>query len=127
MFFKKFKKNLFHFGKILGIDPQRCYSNYSEMADKENKLKNKIDVVAIMTPPGSHQKIAEKFIDKNIHIISDKPFAANLKQQEVFIKKLKVTTKSNMSNHNYSAYPMVREAKILVGKGKIGKIEYVNF
>lgn len=126
--FSRNSKKSISFGKSLGIDPQRCYSNYSEMADKENKLRNKIDVVAIMTPPGSHQKIAEKFIDKNIHIISDKPFAANLKQAKSLFKKIKSNNKIKYAlTHNYSAYPMVREAKTLVGKGKIGKIEYVNF
>ena len=126
--FSRNSKKSISFGKSLGIDPQRCYSNYSEMADKENKLRNKIDVVAIMTPPGSHQKIAEKFIDKNIHIISDKPFAANLRQAKSLFKKIKSNNKIKYAlTHNYSAYPMVREAKTLVGKGKIGKIEYVNF
>ena len=126
--FSRNSKKSISFGKSLGIDPQRCYSNYSEMADKENKLRNKIDVVSIMTPPGSHQKIAEKFIDKNIHIISDKPFAANLKQAKSLFKKIKSKNKIKYAlTHNYSAYPMVREAKTLVGKGKIGKIEYVNF
>ena len=121
------KKNI-SFGKNLGIDPQRCYSNYSEMADKENKLRNKIDVVAIMTPPGSHQKIAEKFIDKNIHIISDKPFAANLTQAKSLFKKIKSNNKIKYAlTHNYSAYPMVREAKVLIEKGKIGKVEDINF
>ena len=126
--FSRNSKKSISFGKSLGIDPQRCYSNYSEMADKENKLRNKIDVVSIMTPPGSHQKIAEKFIEKNIHIISDKPFAANLRQAKSLFKKIKSNNKIKYAlTHNYSAYPMVREAKTLVGKGKIGKIEYVNF
>ena len=126
--FSRNSKKSISFGKSLGIDPQRCYSNYSEMADKENKLRNKIDIVSIMTPPGSHQKIAEKFIDKNIHIISDKPFAANLTQAKSLFKKIKSNNKIKYAlTHNYSAYPMVREAKTLVGKGKIGKIEYVNF
>ena len=126
--FSRNSKKSISFGKSLGIDPQRCYSNYSEMADKENKLRNKIDIVSIMTPPGSHQKIAEKFIDKNIHIISDKPFAANLRQAKSLFKKIKSNNKIKYAlTHNYSAYPMVREAKTLVGKGKIGKIEYVNF
>ena len=125
--FSRNSKKSISFGKSLGIDPQRCYSNYSEMADKENKLRNKIDVVSIMTPPGSHQKIAEKFIDKNIHIISDKPFAANLRQAKSLFKKIKSNNKIKYAlTHNYSAYPMVREAKTLVGKGKIGKVEYVN-
>ena len=115
------------FGKSLGISNDRCYSTYKEMADKEAKRKDCIMVVAIMTPPSSHQIIAEKFIDKNIHIISDKPFAGNLEQAKKLYKKIKSNKKIKYAlTHNYSAYPMVREAKKLVEKGKIGKIEYIN-
>ena len=115
------------FGKNLGISPDRCYSNYKEMADKESRRKDCIKVVAIMTPPSSHQIIAEKFIDKNIHIISDKPFAGNLEQAQKLYEKIKSNKKIKYAlTHNYSAYPMVREAKKLVEKGKIGKIEYLN-
>jgi len=115
------------FGKNLGISPDRCYSNYKEMADKESKRKDCIKVVAIMTPPSSHQTIAEKFIDKNINIISDKPFAGNLEQAKKLYKKIKLNKKIKYAlTHNYSAYPMVREAKKLVEKGKIGKVEYIN-
>ena len=115
------------FGKNLGISPDRCYSNYKEMADKESKRKDCIKVVAIMTPPSSHQIIAEKFIDKNIHIISDKPFAGNLEQAKKLYKKIKSNKKIKYAlTHNYSAYPMVREAKVLVEKGKLGRVEYIN-
>ena len=114
------------FGKNLGISKDRCYSTYQEMANKEAKRKDCIMVVAIMTPPSSHQIIAEKFIDKNIHIISDKPFAGNLEQAKKLHKKIKSNKKIKYAlTHNYSAYPMVREAKKLVEKGKIGKIEYI--
>ena len=54
-----------NFGQSIGIEKARCYSNFREMADKESKIKDGIDVVSIMTPPASHQIIAEKFIDKN--------------------------------------------------------------
>ena len=115
------------FGKNLGISPDRCYSTYKEMAQKEAERKDCIMVVAIMTPPSSHQVIAEKFIDKNIHIISDKPFAGNLEQAKKLYKKIKSNKKIKYAlTHNYSAYPMVREAKRLVEKGKIGKVEYLN-
>ena len=97
------------------------------MADKESKRIDGINVVAIMTPPASHQIIAETFIDKNINIISDKPFAGNIDQAKKLYKKIKSNKKIKyVLTHNYSAYPMVREAKMLVEKGKIGKIEYVN-
>ena len=125
--FSRNSKLSIKFGKNMGILTNRCYSNYKEMAEKESKIKNGIDVISIMTPPSSHQIIAEKFIGKNIHIISDKPFAGNLEQAKKLYKKIKSNKKIKYAlTHNYSAYPMVREAKKLVEKGKIGKVEYVN-
>jgi len=125
--FSKNKKKSNKFAKSIGIPKDRCYSNFSEMAQEESKKINGIDVVAIMTPPSSHQIIAEKFIDKNIHIISDKPFSGNLEQAKKLIKKIKSNKKIKYAlTHNYSAYPMIREAKLLVEKGKLGKIENIN-
>ena len=125
--FSRNSKLSINFGKALGISKDRCYSNFREMADKEYKRKDGIQVVSIMTPPSSHQIIAEKFIDKDINVISDKPFAGNLEQAKKLHKKIKSNKKIKYAlTHNYSAYPMVREAKAIVEKGKIGKIEYVN-
>ena len=126
--FSRDSKQSTSFGKSIGVSEDRCYSNYLTMANKESLRKDKIDVVSIMTPPGSHQIIAEKFIDKNIHIISDKPFAADLKQAKSLFYKIKKNKKIKYAlTHNYSAYPMVREAKVLIEKGKIGKVEDINF
>ena len=125
--FSRNSKLSISFGESIGITKDRCYSNYKEMADKEAKRNDGIEVVSIMTPPASHQLIAEKFIEKNIHIISDKPFAGNLDQAKKLYKKIKSNKKIKYAlTHNYSAYSMVREAKVLVEKGKIGKVEYVN-
>jgi len=77
------------FGQSIGLDKSRCYSNYKEMSEKEAKRKDGINVVAIMTPPSSHQIIAENFIKKNIHVISDKPFAGNLEQGKKLYKAIK--------------------------------------
>ena len=126
--FSRNSKQSTSFGKSIGVSEDRCYSNYLTMANKESLRKDKLDVVSIMTPPGSHQIIAEKFIDKNIHIISDKPFAADLKQAKSLFNKIKKNKKIKYAlTHNYSAYPMVREAKVLIEKGKIGKVEDINF
>ena len=126
--FSRNSKQSTSFGKSIGVSEDRCYSNYLTMANKESLRKDKIDVVSIMTPPGSHQIIAEKFIDKNIHIISDKPFAADLKQAKSLLNKIKKNKKIKYAlTHNYSAYPMVREAKVLIEKGRIGNVEDINF
>ena len=125
--FSRNVKSSTEFGRKIGVSKERCYSNYKQMANEEAKKKDGINVVAIMTPPSSHQIIAETFIDKNIHVISDKPFAGNLEQAKKLYKKIKLNKKIKYAlTHNYSAYPMVREAKVLVEKGKIGKVEYVN-
>ena len=115
------------FGASLNLEKNRCYSNYKTMANTEFKRDDGIDIVAIMTPPGSHQIIAEYFIKKNFHVISDKPFAATYTQA----KKLYSIIKKNKKiiyglTHNYSAYPMVRMAKKLVRDKKIGDVEFVN-
>ena len=115
------------FARNIGIPKDRCYSNYKEMSEKESLRKDGIEVVSIMTPPASHQLIAENFIKKNIHIISDKPFAGDIKQAKKLYKKIKSNKKIKYAlTHNYSSYPMVREAKNLVKNGKIGKIEFIN-
>ena len=125
--FSRNVKSSTEFGRKIGVSKERCYSNYKQMANEEAKRKDGINVVSIMTPPSSHQIIAETFIDKNIHVISDKPFAGNLEQAKKLYKKIKLNKKIKYAlTHNYSAYPMVREAKVLVEKGKIGKVEYVN-
>ena len=125
--FSRNSKLSINFGKKLGIQKDRCYSNFIEMANKESKRKDGIQVVSIITPPSSHQIIAEKFIDNNINIISDKPFAGNLEQAKKLYKKIKSNKKIKYAlTHNYSAYPMVREAKVLVEKGKLGRVEYIN-
>ena len=116
-----------NFGRLLDLAKNRCYSNYNTMAEIEFKRTDGIDVVAIMTPPGSHQAIAEYFIKKNIHIISDKPFAANYAQAKKLYSAIKKNKKIVYGlTHNYSAYPMVREAKKIVKDGKIGNIEFIN-
>ena len=125
--FSRNVKSSIQFGRKIGISKDRCYSNYKQMAAMEAKRSDGINVVAIMTPPSSHQIIAETFIDKNIHIISDKPFAGNLEQAKKLYKKIKSNKKIKYAlTHNYSAYPMVREAKVLIEKGKLGKVEYIN-
>jgi predicted dehydrogenase len=78
--FSRNPKISYTFGSTLNLHKERCYSNYKTMADTESKRDDGIDIVAIMTPPGSHQIIAEYFIKKNFHVISDKPFASTYTQ-----------------------------------------------
>ena len=115
-----------NFGSSLGIDPNRCYSDFKKMASEESKRPDGIEAVGIMTPAGYHLQICKEFLDKKIHVICDKPMTATL---EDALKLEKIINKNNMVfalTHNYSSYPMLREAKNIIDKGKIGKITLIN-
>jgi len=124
--FSRDKKKSIDFGSSLGLDPSRCYANYREMAKKESNRSDGIQALGIMTPSGDHYKIAKLFIENKIHIICDKPLTATV---EDAIKLQKLVKKNKIVfalTHNYSAYPMLREAKNLVEKGKLGKVLLIN-
>jgi predicted dehydrogenase len=126
VFSRNFKVNQ-SFGVSIGINKNRCYKDFKQLCDKEKKRKDGIEVIAIMTPPGSHQIIAELFIKNNIHVISDKPFAGTLPQAKKLYKTIIRNKKIVYGlTHNYSAYPMVRHAKKLIEDKKLGNIEYIN-
>ena len=125
VFSRDIKKSI-RFGRSLGLDSSRCYSDYSTMAKKEFLRKDGIQALGIMTPSGDHYKIAKPFIEKKIHIISDKPLTASLEDAiklEKLVKKYKIIF---ALTHNYSAYPMLREAKSIIEDGKIGKVMLFN-
>ena len=125
VFSKDIKKSIL-FGKSLGLEKDRCYKNYKEMALKESQRDDGIEALGIMTPSGDHYKIAKPFIENKVHIVCDKPLTATIKDAEK-LKKLVEKNKIVFAlTHNYSSYPMLREAKEIIKKGKIGDINLIN-
>ncbi len=120
VFSKNIKKSK-EFGISLGLDPSRCYSNYISMAKNEFKRVDGIQALGIMTPSGDHYKISKVFIENNIHIICDKPLTATVEDALKLEKLVKSKKIIFALTHNYSAYPMLREAKSIIDKGKIGQ------
>ena len=114
------------FGKALGLDSSRCYSDYKSMAKNETSRVDSIEALGIMTPSGDHYKIAKPFIENNVHIICDKPLTSSIEEAEKLKKLVKKHKIIFALTHNYSAYPMLREAKEIVRTGKLGDILLVN-
>ena len=124
--FSKDKKKSKEFGRSLGLDSDRCYNDYKIMAKQELARHDGVQAIGIMTPSGDHYKIAKEFIKNNVHIICDKPLTSKV-EDAVALEKLVHKTKIVFAlTHNYSGYPMLREAKKLVEKNKIGKIKVIN-
>ena len=124
--FSKDKKKSKEFGESLGLDPDRCYNDYKVMAKKESARSDGLQALGIMTPSGDHYKIAKEFIKNKVHIICDKPLTAKV-EDAVALENLVIKNKIVFAlTHNYSGYPMLREAKKLIKKNKIGKIKVIN-
>ena len=112
--------------KELGIDTDRSYETFAIMAEKESSREDGIDVVAIVTPNHLHYPIAESFLAKDIHVICDKPLTHNLEDAEKFYKTVNDSNALFALTHNYTGYPMVRQAREMFRNGDIGKLRIIQ-
>ncbi len=114
-------------GKNLVLDSNRVYGSYQEMAEKEAKLPEgeQIDFVSIVTPNAMHYPVAKTFLEAGINVICDKPMTTTVEEAEELIELVKSKDLVFGLTHNYTGYPMVKQAKQLVAEGKLGKIRKV--
>ena len=114
-------------GKELGLAPDRIYGSYAEMAAAEAQRPDGIEAVAIVTPNHVHVPAAMAFIDAGIHVICDKPLALSLKEAKTLEKKLAKRRDVIFAlTHNYSGYPMIRQAKAMVAAGELGDLRVLQ-
>lgn len=111
-------------GQALFLDPKRVYADYKTMARSEAALpaEERIDFVSIVTPNNSHFEIASTFLKAGINVVCDKPMTFDLKQARELRKLVKKSGKVLAITHNYTGYPMVKQARAMVAKNELGKI-----
>ena len=111
-------------GKQLFLNPRRAYASYVEMAVREAALPadERIDFVAIVTPNFLHAPVATTFLKAGFHVVCDKPMTLTLAEAKALRNTVRKTGKVFALTHNYTGYPMVKEARELVRTGKLGKI-----
>jgi len=113
-------------GRLIGLEPERIYNDYAEMAKAEVAREDGIEAVAIVTPNHLHYSVAKVFLEQNIHVICDKPLTATEEDAVAFLKAVNASDARFLLTHNYTGYPMVREARRLVDEGKLGKIRLIQ-
>jgi predicted dehydrogenase len=114
-------------GRELGLASDRIYSDYMTMAEKEAARPDGIEAVSIVTPNHLHVPVAKAFIAAGIHVICDKPLGISLKEAKSLEAMLKKNRKLVFAfTHNYSAYPMIRQARAMVAEGVLGPIRVVQ-
>ena len=114
-------------GAELGIDPARCYGSFAEMAEAErNRGGDGIDVVSIVTPNDVHYPAAREFLARGIHVICDKPLTTNLADAKALARLVDESGRVFVLTHNYTGYPMVRQARAMVAQGLLGRVRVVQ-
>ena len=113
-------------GEELGLDPARCYGDFAEMAKREARRKDGIDAVAIVTPNHVHFPAAKAFLERGIHVICDKPMTTTLKDARKLAELVGKSGCAFVLTHNYTGYPMIRQARQMVAEGRLGTIRLVH-
>jgi len=113
-------------GKELGVADDRNYGSFAEMAKAEASRPDGIEAVAIVTPNHMHYPAAKAFLEAGIHVICDKPLTSTLADAKKLAALVKKSGKLFVLTHNYTGYPMVRQAREMVAKGQLGDIRVVQ-
>ena len=113
-------------GADLGVDPKRTYASFADMAAREARRKDGIEAVAIVTPNHMHAPVAMQFLRRGIHVICDKPLTATLPEAKRLAKAAEASGVVFALTHNYTGYPMIRQAAAMVRNGDLGEIRVVQ-
>ncbi|RGP39333.1 gfo/Idh/MocA family oxidoreductase [Pseudotabrizicola alkalilacus] len=104
----------------------RAYASFAEMAAKEARRKDGIEAVAIVTPNHMHAPVALQFLKRGIHVICDKPLTHTLPEAKKLAKAAEASGVVFALTHNYTGYPMIRQAAAMVAAGELGEIRLVQ-
>jgi len=110
------------------IKPERAYGSYREMVEKESKLPpgERIDFASIATPNHMHFEIAKAFCEAGFNVVCDKPLTFDLAQAEELAKVVQKSGVVFAVTHNYTGYPLVRQARDMVHSGELGEINAIR-
>jgi predicted dehydrogenase len=113
-------------GASLGLAPDRCHPDALSLMAAEAARPDGAEVVAIMTPNDSHCPYAMAALDHGFDVICDKPMTNTLAEAEALHRKAQASGRVFCLTHNYSGYPMVRQARAMVADGQLGDVRLVQ-
>ena len=113
-------------GRELGLAAERCYANGMGLLTSEANRTDGADVIAIMTPNDSHFEFAFAALALGFDVICDKPMTNSALEATQLHQRVNDTGLVFCLTHNYTGYPMVRQAKAMVAGGELGDIRLVQ-
>ncbi|SEQ57873.1 Predicted dehydrogenase [Devosia sp. YR412] len=113
-------------GRNLGLAEDRIYTSYEDMARAEAARPDGIEAVSIVTPNHMHYGPAKAFLEAGIHVICDKPITSTIEDARKLAEIKPKNGAKFLLTHNYTGYPLIRQARELVESGALGKIRVVQ-
>ena len=114
------------------LDAQRCYRSYTEMfaaeaqRDEQANATGPMDFVIIAAPNNVHYAAACAALEAGFHVVCDKPLTVTLAEALDLKARCDASGLKFAVTHNYTGYPMIREARALIESGALGAIRRVN-
>ncbi len=114
-------------GRQQNLNPARVYDTFQDMVAKEKALSEneRIDFVSITTPNNWHFPIAKAFLEAGFNVICEKPMTMDVKEAKALKQIVEESGKVFSLQHNYTGYPMVKQARYMVNSGMLGKIQKI--
>jgi predicted dehydrogenase len=108
------------------LPADRIYTNFQDMAAREFERADGIDAVVIATPPQLHYPVAKAFLERGIDVVCEKPMTETVEEAWELSALVEKTGKLFCLTHCYTGYPMVRQARQMIGSGAIGKVRLIE-
>jgi len=113
-------------GQELGLAPERAYASGPALFAGERLLADGAEVVAIMTPNDSHFELCSAALAAGFDVICDKPMTNTIEEARTLHAAVAASGRVFCLTHNYTGYPMVRQARAMVEAGELGEIRLVQ-
>lgn len=110
----------------IGVPAERAYGSGTDLIDREAARTDGADVVAVMTPNDTHREYSVAALQRGFDVICDKPLANSLGDALAVVQAVRDTGRVFALTHNYTGYPMVRQARAMVAAGQLGEIRLVQ-
>ncbi|MEZ5476755.1 MAG: Gfo/Idh/MocA family oxidoreductase [Thiolinea sp.] len=114
------------FGTNLGLDPQRCYPDYTSLFAAESQRRDGIQVVSIATPNGTHYAISKAALEAGLHVICEKPLTFSVAEARELQALARSKNRVFGVMYGYSGYPMLHQARAMIQRGDLGNLRIVT-
>lgn len=114
------------FGKQLGVDPERCYSDYLRLIEQEARRPDGIEALSVATPNGTHFSITKAALEAGLHVVCEKPLCFTLEEAETLKEIAKANQRIVGVTYGYAGHQLIEQARQMIAAGELGEIRMVH-